>query len=252
MEHIKLSLGDYPRYESLLLRRDRLKKEATLCEDAYLRTFGAYILDIFKLEIECIALKKKISFCQSSINRGEEIDLNKIDRFVDKEMESYNKELKKLILSHQYALSSDRITEFDVLKIKKIYKEIAKSLHPDINPRTAEDEELLDLWDMVVKAYKANNLSRLEELQVLVNRAFGEKGLDQEAIVVNNIEEKIKKLEEEIDRILNTDPYNYKFLLSDNKAVEAKKEEFAETLEDYKSYKENLAKIMMNIIGGQL
>ena len=106
--------------------------------------------------------------------------------------------------------------------------------------------------DDFIKAYKANNLSRLEELQVLVNRAFSEKGLDQEAIVVNNIEEKIKKLEEEIDRILNTDPYNYKFLLSDNKAVEAKKEEFAETLEDYKSYKDNLAKIMMSIIGGQL
>lgn len=252
MEYIKISLGDYPRYEELLLKRDRLRKEAEHYNAAYLRTFGSYILDIFKIKIECIALKKKITYCQIAVNRGEPFDMEEISKQVDREMASYKDDLKKLILSHTSVVNASKVTEYDLMKIKKIYKDIAKSIHPDINPKTAGDEELMELWDQVSKAYKSNDVERLEELQILVLKALKDKGMESEPIAVDNIDEKISKLEAEIENILNTDPYNYRFLLADKAAVEEKKKEFEGTLEEYKRYKEDLQKIMMNMIGGQL
>lgn len=252
MEHIKISLGDYPRYEELLLKRDMIRKEAEHYNAAYLRTFGSYILDIFKIKIDCIALKKKITYCQIALNRGEPFDMEEISKLVDREMTSYKDDLKKLILSHTSVINVTKITEYDLIRIKKIYKDIAKSIHPDINPKTADDEELTDLWQQVSAAYKNNDLERLEELQILVFKALKEKGMESEPIAVDNIDEKITKLEAEIENILNTDPYNYRFLLNDKDAIEEKKKEFEDTLEEYKNYKDDLQKIMMNMIGGQL
>ena len=252
MEYIKISLGDYPRYEELLLKRDKVKKEAEYYNAAYLREFGSYILDIFRIKIDCIALKKKITYCQIAVNRGEPFDIEKISKLVDREMTSYRDELKKLTLSHTSVVNATKVTEYDLIKIKKIYKDIAKSIHPDINPKTAGDEELSDLWDQVAKAYRMNDLARLEELQVLVLKALKDKGMESEPIAVDNIDEKIAKLEAEIENILNTDPYNYRFLLNDKDAIEEKKKEYEDTLEEYKRYKDDLQKIMMNMIGGQL
>ena len=252
MEYIKISLGDYPRYEELLLKRDKLRKEAEYFNAAYLRKFGSYILDIFRIKIDCIALKKKITYCQIAVNRGEPFDMEMISRKVDREMTSYKEDLKKLILSHKSVVNATRVTEYDLTKIKKIYKDIAKSIHPDINPKTAGDEELRDLWTQVSAAYKSNDLECLEELQILVLKALKDKGMESEPIAVDNIDEKICKLETEIENILNTDPYNYRFLLADKDAVEEKKKEFEDTLEEYRKYKDDLQKIMMNMIGGQL
>jgi hypothetical protein len=252
MEYIKISLGDYPRYEELLLKRDKIRKEAEQYNAAYLRKFGSYILDIFRLKIECISLKKKITYCQIAVNRGEPFDMDKISRQVEREMTSYKDDLKKLILSHKSVVNATRVTEYDLTRIKKIYKDIAKSIHPDINPKTAGDEELRDLWDQVSVAYKSNDLERLEELRILVLKALKDKGMESEPVAVDNIDEKIGKLEAEIENILNTDPYNYRFLLDDKDAVEEKKKEFEDTLEEYRKYKDDLQKIMMNMIGGQL
>ena len=252
MEYIKISLGDYPRYEELLLKRDRLRKEAEQYNAAYLRQFGSYILDIFRLRIECIALKKKITYCQIAVNRGEPFDIEEISRRVDVEMGSYNDELKRLILSHDAVAHMTRVTEYDHMKIKKIYKDIAKSIHPDINPKTSGDDELKELWEQVVTAYKCNELERLEELQILVGKALKDKGLESMPIAVDDIDGKIAKLEAEIETILNTDPYNYRFLLGDKSAIEEKTKEYEDTLEEYRRYKDDLSKIMLNMIGGQL
>ena len=50
------------RYEALILQRDRLAKEADHYQLEYFREFGELITDAFQARIDCIALKKSISF----------------------------------------------------------------------------------------------------------------------------------------------------------------------------------------------
>lgn len=249
MDLIKIALGDYPRYEELLLRKDKFEKEAAYWYNEYIKVFGKYLIDLFEIKVECIRLKKLISYAQSEINKGLTPDMDEINNLVDGQMASYYEELRNLVNDHEASLRSKAIPAHEVLKIKKIYREIAKILHPDINPETQKDPDLLDLWNRVVVAYKCNHLEEIEELQVLVNNALSEKGIDVSKIVIPNIEEKIKKLEEKINEIITTDPYNYKFLLEDPEETDQMKKNFEDEKVEYIKYKKELEDILNELIG---
>lgn len=249
MDLIKIALGDYPRYEELLLRKDKFEKEAVQWYNAYIKVFGKYLIDLFRIKVECIRLKKLISYAQAEINKGFTPKLDEISAVVDEQMKSYYEELDVMIKDHNASMKSKSVPAHVTLKIKKIYREIAKILHPDINPETSKDPDLLDLWNRVSVAYKCNNLEEIEELQVLVNKALGEKGIDVSKIVVPDIEEKIKKLEEKINEIITTDPYNYKFILEDKEETEQMIQDFENEKKEYDNYRQELENILSELTG---
>ena len=249
MELIKIALGDYPRYEELLLRKDKLEKEAYYWYDEYIRVFGKYLIDLFEAKVECIRLKKLIALAQTQINKGLTPDMTEINGIVKEQMLSYYEELDNLVKEHENSMKSRGIPAHEAMRIKKIYREIAKTLHPDINPATAKDPALQDLWNRVVIAYKCNHLDEIEELQVLVNKALDERGIDVSKIVIPDIQEKILALEEKINKIITTDPYNYKFLLEDNEETEQRIKDLEDEIKQYNDYKEQL-EVMLRAITG--
>ena len=249
-EMIRIALGDYPRYEELLLRRDKLQKEALQYYEEYIRIFGRDIIDVFEIKIDCIRLKKTIERTQAMINRGIDPDAEAIAGMVESEMTSYYEQLERLIGDHEASLRSKVLSEYDVLKIRKIYREIAKMIHPDINPETEKDQMLMELWNRVVIAYKCNNLKDLEELQVMISRTLTDKGIDTSKIVVEDIEDKIRRIEEEIKTILSTDPYNYRYVLNDPEATAQKKEALQEEKKQWEDYRGELRKVLDELTGG--
>ena len=249
MELIKIALGDYPRYEELLLRKDKLEKEAYYWYDEYIRVFGKYLIDLFEAKVECIRVKKLIALAQAQINKGLTPDMTEINGIVKEQMLSYYEELDNLVKEHENSKKAESIPAHEAMRIKKIYREIAKTLHPDINPATAKDPALQDLWNRVVIAYKCNHLDEIEELQVLVNKALDERGIDVSKIVIPDIQEKILALEETINKIITTDPYNYKFLLEDNEETEQRIRDLEDEIKQYNDYKEQL-EVMLRAITG--
>ncbi len=249
MDLIKVALGDYPRYEELLLRKDKFEKEALIWYSEYIRVFGKYLIDLFEIKVECIRLKKLISLAQAQINQGLTPDMDSINALVEEQMLSYYEELRNMTREHEEARKAKRSPELVVLKVKKIYREIAKILHPDINPATQKDPDLLELWNRVVVAYKCNKLEELEELQVLVNAALTGKGIDVSKIIIPDIEEKIRKVEEEINKIITTDPYNYKFLLEDAEEKEQMIRNYEDEKKEYDDYKIKLENALKELTG---
>ena len=118
------------------------------------------------------------------------------------------------------------------------------SIHPDMNPDLKDDETVTDLWNRTVAAYDCNDLKELEELQVLVNRYLGSISYKHDDIVIPNIEEKIFELNEEIDHILNSDPYMFRYLLNDKEAVEDKKKDLKNEISDYEKYARELEEVI--------
>lgn len=230
----------YERYENLILQRDRLLKEGELYRLNYLREFGDKITESFQLRIDCISLKKSISFCQAKINAGEEIDPISMQEFIDAHMLAYTEQLNELTASVKVSKSMKPISLLDAEEIKRIYRRVAKRLHPDICPLTAEDSELMALFQKVLMAYRANDLKAIRETETLINRYLknlGEKLLPGE---IEDLPEKIADLETEISNILNTEPYSFKLLLEDTEAVEKKHEDLDEEIEYYQKYKAEL------------
>lgn len=99
-----------------------------------------------------------------------------------------------------------------------------------------------------VIAYNCNDLKLLYELEVLVSKALDSLSGGQVEIEIPDIDEKIAELEKEIQIIMETDPYQYKFLLCDKEGVEEKKRTLQEELRQYKDYGEQLDEILNGLL----
>ena len=88
-----------------------------------------------------------------------------------------------------------------------------------MNPKTNEIPKLKELWQRIVVSYRANDLEELEEAEILVNKFLADHHLDGNEIKIQDIDTKIEKLKEQIQKIKETNPYQYRFLLQDQEAV---------------------------------
>lgn len=246
-ELIKSHDGRYDEYETLLLERDKYRKDAERYLRLYIHEFGELIADVFKLKVSCIENKKTISFCQIYANRGEPVDMDKLDKYISNEMAEYYKTLKEMAANNELCRQLKTIPQTEILEIKSIYRKIAKNLHPDLNPFTEESEELSDLWNRVVLAYNCNDLKELRELEVLVNKVLNEYG-DGVEIDIPDIDDKIRLLKNEIDKIISTDPYMYKHLLESKEQIAEKKNELNIELKEYKKFDDQLKEILKGFI----
>ncbi|WP_022769079.1 hypothetical protein [Butyrivibrio sp. NC2007] len=237
----------YARYEELINRRDELKKEAFQYHAEYVKVFGDLILELFRKKIECIRKKKTIEYCQAAINHGNNVDQAQLKAYLEKEMADFQAQLDDMLKEHEAALKATTVTEKDMLEIKRIYHRLVKKIHPDINPAATGARELMDLWHRVTIAYSCNSLKDLQELEVLVMQAL--ESVDLDDLDIPDIEEKISDLEKEIMKIMETDPYQYKFLLADSKAVEAKKEDLKTELKTYEDYSKQLDEVLEDLLG---
>ncbi len=247
-EIIKVKNKDYGEYEELLLRRDYLRKEAYLLQMEYIRIFGDLITAVFKTKVSCIRKKKTIGYCQAAINKGNTIDQSELYARIEAEMKEYNEQLQRMIEDNEAAHNSETISKGELAKIKHLYHKLVKLLHPDINPKTDEIPELKRLWHMIVVSYQANSLKDLEDAEILVKRALESNNLAEMEIEIPNLSEKIEAVREEIYKIKETDPYQYKYLLADDQAVKEKKESLQAELKEYTEYEQKLDEIL----GGML
>lgn len=223
-------------YEELLLQRDSLSKQGEQYLVSYYQIFGDLLVEAFELRIECIRKKKIIAYCQQQVNHGKAINGSALDRYIHREMAAYESDLKDLMDASVSSKASRRISEYDSLRIKKIYHSLAKLIHPDLHPEFENDPVIAELWSRIVVAYQCNHLQDLEELDFQVKKYLENRGDLDFSLVVPDLENKISALREEIDEIISTDPYLYGRLLEDDEAVEGKKEELYADIKAFRDY----------------
>ena len=246
---IKVKNSSYARYEELLLKRDDVKKKAFQYGMEYNRTFGELILKVFEKKVEGIRKKKTLEYCQTFKNHGKKVDMAGLQTYLERQLAEYEKRLKDMVEENEAAKSTGTVTEAELLQIKRIYRRMVKKIHPDINPLTNTNEELKGLWQRLVIAYECNELKELKETEVLINALMAKLDLGVMEIEIPDIEVKIAELEEEIERIMNTDPYQYRYLLEDEAAVAEKKKALEEELKEYEEYSNRLEEMLNSVLG---
>ena len=240
---IRIKNASYERYEELLLKKEKILKEAEDYRLLYDSVFGSLNTATYQAKVECIKKRKMVSYCQNITALGSSINRKELNDFVEKSMQDYKDTLSYLIGDEK---EKDQVKKYNtpssLKKIKALYRQIARLVHPDMNDNLKDDVIIQDLWNRTCIAYNCTNLDELEELEILVNRyLYSLKHLDFDADIPN-VEEKIFRLNRKIDKILHTDPYQYKYILSDEKSIERKKEELYKELNDYHRYSDELDK----------
>ena len=88
----------------------------------------------------------------------------------------------------------------------------------------------------------------MEEAELLVNNALKRIGMGYTEIEIPDLPGKIKELEAEIEKIRETDPYQYKYLLEDPEAVKEKKHELEEQIRSYTEYEKDLDSVIDGLL----
>ena len=245
-ELIKVKNTSYILYEELLLKRENLKKEGEQFYISYLQIFGELMTESFQKKIECIRKKKMIAYCQRCMNQGKDINSMDLNRFIQDEMESYEEELKQMTENAKAAAKAKELSAEQILMIKDLYYRLARRIHPDMHPELADDKNVQDYWNQIVIAYQHNQLSELEELEVMVNAYLEKKHSNTDEIVIIDVEDKTKRIEREIEHIISVKPYTYRFILEDEKKREEQKAAFQKDINEYSQYSFELDDVLKN------
>ncbi|MBR2595495.1 MAG: hypothetical protein IKE06_04140, partial [Solobacterium sp.] len=164
--------------------------------------------------------------------------------YIEQVMAEYRTELEQMIRTVSAIKNSGKISSYDKKKVKEIYYRLVRLIHPDIRPELAQDEVIRDYWQRIVVAYRHNDIEELEELDVLVRTYLKQHNIEAGEISLSNIKERIVAIEKEIQTIISTDPYQYRFILEDKNAVNDRKQELKDELKLFREYGEQLDEVI--------
>ena len=224
--------------EKLFSERDELI--CIICENIemqYMLLFGDLEYKLYKAYCKYLRLRRKKEMIQAKKNRKEPIRMKEIEAELDEEFRAYQTKLNEKMADINRALERSEgrlLSEEDTAKLKKAYREIMKSLHPDLRPSVTEEEK--KLFYHATECYKNGDLATMEMILSII----GGKAQDDLLSDVLSMEKEIERLEtltksvrEEIDRVKKRPPYTWKIYVEDEKKKSAKLRELREDLRSY-------------------
>lgn len=193
-------------------------------ESLYYLRVGELQIELLQQKAAAYAAKRKLEMMQAAINRNEEISLPFIEMMLELEMqgqlEKINQAVEKLnqaknLLDH---LDSPKRSA----ELRKIFREMAKELHPDINPDLPDSAK--NLWNAVMLAYDSGDLESLRALRLLVSdvKNKNEQFTDENALLtqIGLLKEGISRLLEEIKNIRAEFPFTIEKQINDDAWVD--------------------------------
>lgn len=171
-------------------------------EALYATKIGAHQLSRLQLQLHIQALKRKLEIVRSAIARNLPVDLNAIELMVAAELAKAEMEIMQQVVAIEkgkqlltHLESPERSAE-----LRKIFKDLAKRLHPDVNPGLTAEH--INLWHLAKGAYETGDVEKLKALKVVYEKEL----MNAEDLLANlpekELELRIQVLTEGI-RLLN-------------------------------------------------
>ena len=193
-------------------------------EAEYQIRIGSLMFHKFCLQTEINKAKRTIEIIQSSLNRGESADRQSIEKTLEVEFSDWEERLKEHLAMIEKAreIEKSRLSVEESEKITRLYRQLVRKLHPDINEETYLQNK--SLWDQVQSLYQRSDLKGLESVWKI---AQGLEELDSEAPSTmelmrereGRLKESIKEVRESIAEICSVHPYTLRDRLLDSKWV---------------------------------
>ncbi len=208
----------------------------------YIMKIGYLEHELYDLDIKLAAAKRKIELAQEAISQNVPINLSMIELEIKNEFRDFLDILDSNgseIEIAGYLDNLTRLSDEEFAELKRYYVNIAKLILPDINPGLNEIQKTL--WEKAQLAYEN---AEFQFLRILFKLAQDEaKALEEnEEIPLNELgekikvfEDRIKKEEMDIARLLDNFPFNKADLLKDEMKIREIQEELRRSIKDGKS-----------------
>lgn len=226
--------------EDLIFEKNNL--QFVICENIkmeYMIIFGSLEYEIYEAYCKYLRLRRKKEMVQAKKNRQESIKIKNIEKELDGEFLEYKKKLDEKIEEINEAINrskSDFLSDEENILIKKLYKNIVKKLHPDLNPEITDAQQ--ELFYIATESYKDGDIITLQLIFDIVNSeemeedvSLSGKSLQDE---VKRLEDLVNQIQNDVDLIKSTPPYTWCIYVEDeNKKIE-KLNELKKELKSFK------------------
>jgi predicted nucleic acid-binding Zn-ribbon protein len=135
----------------------------------YQSKLGAWELEKLKAQFRVARLKRTIELVQAALNRGGKPDMIQIEAQVQEEQVLWEKKIQEAAAKLQQAEErlSHLLSDEHNAELKKLYHQLVKQLHPDLNPD--QDHGTRQMWQQVQEAYDMGDLEKLRALSLLLH-----------------------------------------------------------------------------------
>jgi hypothetical protein len=236
-----------PEWNDLLQKRDAFRSQiATVIADLhslddsrtvvlgrYAAAFGERLKNLHSLEIDAARLKREIELVQAAFNSGRELDYGKIQETLDAEFSEWQAKLdtEALELAKHRSVLDDLLDPATTRELSKLYRTLARRLHPDINP--GQSASSAELWHRVNAAYDRRELDELKALEILTRDSDTLPAPES----MDSLRTLVEKLRLQLDRLLHTLasrrkewPFDQLETLDDQTAITARQAELDERI----------------------
>lgn len=130
-------------------------------------------------------------------------------------------------------------------ELRKLYRELAKQLHPDVNNNLTQEQ--IQLWHLVKEAYENGDLEKLKAMKLVYEKELSAtsqavKALTPEELTLRLqvLKEGIKVLQEQILHIKSQFPFTVEQQIKDEEWVAAETAKLQEELKQLNDYEQEL------------
>jgi hypothetical protein len=224
-------------------------------EALYSTKIGVWLVSRLQAQLRIKALQLKIEKLNSCFNLEQKVDLTQIELEVAAilagaeakiMMETAKIESARQLLSHLHSPERGG-------SLRKVYRELAKQLHPDVNHELTPEQ--IQLWYLVKEAYENGDLEKLKAMQVVYEKELSQTSkaetvLTEEQITLRLalLKEGIKVLQDEIVQIKQVFPFTIEANIKDDEWVNKETAKLKEELARLKAYEEELTLQYQNMI----
>ncbi len=242
----------------LVLARDVLLFDVRpQLQSRYWSVIGVVESATLELELEVLRLRRKVELLQAADNREEEPDAEAVEAKLDQELRAFAAQVEaaktEVAKAFAFAGSSSALSVEETKRLRVLYLQLVKKLHPDVASATVPDAAFK--LKAAVEAYKRCDLAALEALSLAVEalskddvlspekNAFDEL-LQREATLQKSRDE----LKTQIKTIKDEFPFNVAQLLDDEDAVKTRLEEIRQKQIELKALRDRYLRRVEEIL----
>jgi len=155
---------------TLLAKKDSLLYvQAPALRAQYMEQIGGFEQQVLEAELDTVLLEKKAALMQASINRREPIDMEAIEAELSRERNQLIETAEAKDLTKD---ELPQLSEAETAELQKIYKEIVRAFHPEMNTEINETQRAL--YEKACEAYRKQDLVALRLIHEMLFSAVEE------------------------------------------------------------------------------
>ena len=214
----------------------------TNLEMEYQLKVGGKQYELFLIRTESLRLKRKMEMLQAILNRQGSCSMQEIDEQLDKEFAEWQKqadEIYRQVKKAEYFAELPKLSVKESAELKKLYRQLAKKFHPDVNPN--EWDERKNFWLRIKDAYQNGDLQEMKTLALLANDFQDQNPeistMDKLRDDCADLKKRIQELINQIAHVKSQFPFDIEEQLQDKEWVTKQKEEIDIQIDEWQNTK---------------